>query len=231
VTSALSPTSARVDLHCHTSASFDSVADPVALMARAVASGLTHLAITDHDTIDGALRAAACAPAGLRILVGSEVLTQEGDLVFVFLDEPMPTGLTARDAIAVGRERGALVGIPHPFDTTRRSILLDPDQESLVAEVDWIEVWNGRVPRGSANVKAAALARRHQVPAVGASDAHTLLEVGSVHTTMTGDPSTAVGLLAALRGRLSIVGAGVGSSPGRRSRWLRRADGDRARTL
>ena len=44
----------RVDLHCHTSASFDGVADPTALVARAAERGLTHVAITDHDTLDGA---------------------------------------------------------------------------------------------------------------------------------------------------------------------------------
>jgi predicted metal-dependent phosphoesterase TrpH len=58
---------ARVDLHCHTSASFDGVADPVALVARATERGLTHLAITDHETLDGAFRAVDAAPAGLTV--------------------------------------------------------------------------------------------------------------------------------------------------------------------
>ncbi len=44
------PPTARVDLHCRTRASFDGVADPVALVARAARRGLTHVAITDHNT-------------------------------------------------------------------------------------------------------------------------------------------------------------------------------------
>ena len=48
---------AFIDLHCHTSASFDSLSDPVKVVRAAAARGLTHLAITDHDRIDGALRA------------------------------------------------------------------------------------------------------------------------------------------------------------------------------
>ena len=88
---------ARIDLHCHTRASFDGVADPAALVARAAAIGLTHLAVTDHDTLDGAFRARDAAPAGLQVLIGCEVLTLQGDLVFtadaprfIVIAEPAP---------------------------------------------------------------------------------------------------------------------------------------------
>ncbi len=104
------PNLSHVDLHCHTRASRDSIADPVALLARAVKRGLTHLAITDHDTIDGALHAAASAPEGLTVIVGCEVLTTGGDLILLFLERPIPMGLSPREAIAAGREEGALSG-------------------------------------------------------------------------------------------------------------------------
>ena len=48
---------AFVDLHVHTSASFDSLAAPESQVKAAATRGLTHIAITDHDTIDGALAA------------------------------------------------------------------------------------------------------------------------------------------------------------------------------
>jgi predicted metal-dependent phosphoesterase TrpH len=211
---------ARVDLHCHTSASFDGVADPAALAARAAERGLTHIAVTDHETIDGALLAAAAAPPGLRVLVGSEVNTPQGDLVFVFLERSLPLGLSAREAIEAGREQGALVGIPHPFDSSRRSLLLESTNEELVGLVDWVEGWNARVTRRAANDKAAALARHAGLPAIGASDSHTLLEIGSAYTTMTGDPSTRAGLLEALKGPLEIVSAGSMTAPGRLARLL-----------
>jgi predicted metal-dependent phosphoesterase TrpH len=212
----------RVDLHSHTRASFDGVAEPEALVMRAAERGLTHLAITDHETLDGAHRAAAAAPAGIHVLIGSEVNTPEGDLIFVLLDRALPKGLSAREAIAAGREQGALVGIPHPYDTGRRSLLLDSANEELVALVDWVEAWNGRVPIAAMNAEAAALARRTERPGIGASDAHTLLEIGTVYTTMTGDPSTAAGLLAALRGPLTINGGEPTIPPRRFPRLGRR---------
>ncbi len=200
---------ARVDLHCHTNASFDGHVDPVALVRRAAERGLTHIAITDHDTIDGAREAVARASAGIHVIVGSEVLTTEGDLIFVFLQQALPRGLSAREAIEAGREQGALVGIPHPFDRTRRSLLRDaanPEQVALVSLVDWIEVHNARVPWQRVNDQAADLARRTGVPGIGVSDAHALLEVGAACTVMAGDPGDPDGLLAGLRGPMTIEG-------------------------
>jgi predicted metal-dependent phosphoesterase TrpH len=210
----------RVDLHCHTSASFDGVAAPDAVVARAVERGLTHLAITDHDTLDGAMRAVDAAPAGLHVIVGCEVSTPEGDLVFVFLGQALPRDLSAREAIAAGREQGALVGIPHPFDRDRRSLLRDPANEELASEVDWIEAWNGRVATDAVNRQAARLVQRLGAPGVCVSDAHALLEVGTAWTSMEGDPSTPGGLLAALHGPLAIMGLPSKPATGQLERLL-----------
>ncbi|HEU0242817.1 MAG TPA: PHP domain-containing protein, partial [Candidatus Limnocylindrales bacterium] len=70
-----------IDLHCHTNASFDSLSDPAKVVRAAATRGLTHLAITDHDRIDGALRARDAAPAGLTVIVGEEIRTADGDLI------------------------------------------------------------------------------------------------------------------------------------------------------
>ena len=220
--------SARVDLHCHTSASFDGVSDPAALVARAAERGLTHVAITDHDTLDGAFRARDAAPAGITVLIGCEVHTREGDLVLVFLEQPIGRGLSARDAIAAGREQGAVIGIPHPYDHARRSLLLQPANEELVGLVDWVESRNARVTRQAANERAAALAARLAVPGIGVSDAHALIEVGRTYTAMSGDPATAASLLAALRGPMTIVHE---DSPGATSRRLGRLLGRRPGAL
>jgi hypothetical protein len=61
---------AFIDLHCHTRASFDSLANPDAVVRAAASRGLTHLAITDHDRIDAALEARDAAPDELFLIVG-----------------------------------------------------------------------------------------------------------------------------------------------------------------
>ena len=106
---AVEPAPFASDLHVHTSASFDSLASPASVVRAAAARGLTHLAITDHDRIDGALAARALAAElapNLTILVGQEVKTRDGDLICVFLERPIPTGLPAAEAIAAARDQG-----------------------------------------------------------------------------------------------------------------------------
>lgn len=196
---------AFVDLHCHTNGSFDSLADPVGVARVAAARGLTHLAITDHDRIDGALRARDAAPDGLTIIVGEEIRTREGDLIGLFLSEAIPPGLPAAEAVGAIRAQGGLVGIPHPFDRFRGSLMRDETMTGLAAQVDWIEVHNARLFGSSGNERAAALAHASGRPGVAVSDAHTILEIGVASTALDGDPSTAAGLLEALSGRIDLL--------------------------
>jgi predicted metal-dependent phosphoesterase TrpH len=189
---------AFVDLHCHTSASFDSLASPGGVVRAAAARGLTHLAITDHDRIEGALRARDAAPAGLVVIVGEEIRTADGDLIALFLERAVEPGRSARDTIDAVRAQGGVVGIPHPFDRFRGSMLKDPRLEALARHVDWVEAHNARVVAGGGNEKAAAFAREAGLPGVAVSDAHSVVEVGVAYSVLEGDPSTPEGLLAAL---------------------------------
>jgi predicted metal-dependent phosphoesterase TrpH len=196
---------AFIDLHCHTSASFDSLAAPAAVVRTAAARGLTHLAITDHDRIDGALEARAAAKAEglpLSVIIGQEIRTTDGDMIGVFLAEPIEPGLSPAAAIAAVRGQGGLIGIAHPFDRFRGSLGRDEAGaaafEAIAGQVDWIEAWNARLMFGDGNARAAALATRLGIPGVAVSDAHTTLEVGVAATVLEGDPSTPEGLKAAL---------------------------------
>ncbi len=178
-------------------------------MRAAVSRGLTHLAITDHDRIEGALEAqsiaASDAPA-LTVIVGQEIRTRAGDLIGVFLREAIPVGLPPAEAIAAVREQGGLVGAAHPFDRFRGSVGRDATSiEDFAGSLDWVEAWNARLIVGDGNTRAAELAQRHGIAGVAVSDAHTTLEVGVAATILQGDPSTAAGLRAALAGPIELV--------------------------
>lgn len=213
---------AFIDLHCHTSASFDSLASPEAVVRAAAKRGLTHLAITDHDRIEGALRARDAAPDGLTVLVGEEVKTSDGDLIAVFLERAVAPGRPARETIAEVREQGGLVGIPHPFDRFRGSMLKDPGLEAIGELVDWVEAHNARIVGGSGNERAAAFAREMRLPGIAVSDAHSTVEVGVAYTILDGDPSTPAGLLAALAALGGLAGLGAEELvPGRATYFVR----------
>jgi predicted metal-dependent phosphoesterase TrpH len=192
---------AFVDLHSHTSASFDSLATPRAVVRAAASRGLTHLAVTDHDRIDGALEAREMATREappLTVLVGQEIRTRQGDLIGVFLERPIRSGLDAFEAIEDVRAQGGLVGIPHPFDRFRSSLLGTGEVDELAPLVDWVETHNARIMVGNGNQRAAEWAVEHELPGVAVSDAHSVLEIGVAYVALDGDPSTADGLRAAL---------------------------------
>jgi len=203
---------AFVDLHSHSRGSFDSLSAPKDMVGAAVDRGLTHLAITDHDRIDVAQEAKALAPAELTILVGEEVKTRDGDLICVFLDRAIAPGMSAMETIAAAREQGGLVGIPHPFDRMRGSLLRDATMASLAPHVDWVEAHNARVV-GPGNEDASVFALEHGLPGVAVSDAHSVMEIGVAYIALNGDPSTPAGLLAALA-QLEVI-------PGRASYFVR----------
>jgi predicted metal-dependent phosphoesterase TrpH len=198
------------DLHTHSSASFDSLADPRKMIEKAVRVGLTHLAITDHERIDGAQRARDLAPAQLQVIVGEEIRSADGDILGLFLERPVPPGLSAEETAAAIREQGGLVGLPHPFDSFRSSGgskagEAEQKLEALASIVDYVETHNARAYR-DANPLAGAFAERHGIPGVASSDAHSIIELGIASTVLPGPFTTAQGLLALLPAAALVTG-------------------------
>jgi predicted metal-dependent phosphoesterase TrpH len=200
---------AFVELHCHSSASYDSLSAPEQIVRAAASRGLTHLAITDHERIDAAVEARELAPPGLTVIVGEEIRSTDGDVIGLFLERAVPAGLSALETIAAIHEQGGLAGIPHPFDRFRFSGLVRVDEgrlARLLEAADYIEAFNARVPYAGANERAAVLARERGLPWVAASDAHTIMEVGVSCTRLQGRVSSADDMLAALADAMLLTG-------------------------
>lgn len=177
-------TRAFIDLHCHTAASFDCLTRPADIVRAAARRGLTHLVVTDHDRIDGALAARDAAPSGLTVIVGEEVKTaSQGEVIGLFLERKIPRGLTLAETIAEIRRQGGVVYVPHPFDRMHSV----PDYEHLLAvldDIDAIEVFNPRVAISEFNEEAARFAEKYRIPAGAGSDAHVVQGLGSVRIRM-----------------------------------------------
>ncbi|HTS14122.1 MAG TPA: PHP domain-containing protein [Candidatus Sulfotelmatobacter sp.] len=192
---------AFVDLHSHSSFSFDSLSKPADLVRVAAERGLTHLAITDHERLDGALEGRAHAPAGLTVIVGEEIRTADGDMLGLYLTEVVAPGMSAAETVDAIHAQGGLAGLPHPFDHYRNSGLRGEREAAMVAlapRLDFIEAYNARAAFGDANARAAEFAVRNGLPGVASSDAHSLLEVGVACTIVPGPIETPDQLRAAL---------------------------------
>ena len=70
--------SAFADLHLHTQFS-DGTFSPEVLVSHARSRGLTAIALTDHDTMEGCVRTAiACREAAIEFIPGSELTAEQG---------------------------------------------------------------------------------------------------------------------------------------------------------
>ncbi|MCJ7824354.1 MAG: PHP domain-containing protein, partial [Anaerolineales bacterium] len=143
--------------------------------------GIERLAITDHNTIAGALLAKKLAPE--LIVVGEEVLTERGELIGYYMKEEIPQGLSVKETLRRFKDQGAFISIPHPFDLWRNGWRSEELLE-LLPEVDAVEVFNARCLLKVHNLNALAFAKKHNKLMLAGSDAHTLLEVGLAVTRL-----------------------------------------------
>ena len=168
----------RIDLHTHTHYSPDGITSPQRLVQACVRKGITCVAVTDHNTIRGALAVKEIAP--FRVIVGEEIRSAEGEIIGLFLSEEVPPGLSAQDTIERIRAQGGLVSLPHPTDRFRGGVGAE-GLAHLAPLVDIVEVMNARTTLGRDNDEAARLAGEHGLVAVAVSDAHSPWEIGRVY--------------------------------------------------
>ncbi|HEX9090809.1 MAG TPA: PHP domain-containing protein [Anaerolineales bacterium] len=166
-----------VEFHCHTWYSHDSLVRLPQLLATCRKKGLQHLAITDHNTIQGALEAVALDPH--TFIAGEEILTLQGELLAYFVKELVPAGLPASETINLLRQQGVFISVAHPFDTLRKGHWTLDDLLEITPYVDAIEVFNSRCIAAQANQQAAEFAQEHHLLATVGSDAHSLGEVAA----------------------------------------------------
>jgi predicted metal-dependent phosphoesterase TrpH len=186
----------RVDCHLHTVASGDAVLTLEQLAERARQTGLDVVCITDHNVTAAAVRATERG-LGVRVVVGEEIRTPDGDVIGLFLTERIPYVLPLAEVIGRIKAQRALVYVPHPFDLARSS--LGRVLPGLCAEgaVDIIEVFNAKIRDGALNQRAAGLARAFGLPGGAGSDAHDAPGVGAAYLEMP-DFDGPAGFLAAL---------------------------------
>jgi predicted metal-dependent phosphoesterase TrpH len=193
----------RADFHSHSNYSRDSLIRPEAYVDTCVRKGVTCIAVTDHNEIEGAFviekLAAERAPGRLKVVIGEEVKTAEGEIIGLFLKELVPRGMSPEDTIEAIHAQGGLAVIPHPYDIFRRSVLTDEAIERVKTTVDAIEGFNCRNILAKHDQKARDTAAGVDKPITLGTDSHSTWELGGA-TLELDDFETPEELLQSLRG-------------------------------
>lgn len=172
----------KADLHVHTIYSHDSLITPKDLVFYAKKRGLTAVAITDHDTIEGALKIAK--ETDFLIIPGIEVSSRNGHIIGLNLQEPIPKGLSPDETVDKIREAGGIAVACHPFALFKGSL-----GKHTSAKFDAIETINASAfPFNRSTKKAQEIADRFRISRVAGSDAHYGPAVGYAYTLIDAEP-------------------------------------------
>ena len=172
----------KVDLHCHTHFSLDSLTKIHLLLDKARELGLDKIAITDHNCLLGAQIAYEMDPD--LVIMGEEVRTDVGEVIAYFVQEEIPKGLPLLRTLELLEAQGAVISIPHPVDRARNSALGPYYSRAIADRVDAIEVLNSRCLWAADNHRAAALSDEFGTLRTAGSDAHIVRELGQCGVLM-----------------------------------------------
>jgi len=192
----------KADLHMHTNFS-DGKPTPEEIIDYVVnKTDLNIIAITDHDTIEGAKLAQRIVKEkklDLKIIIGEEISAKEGHIVGLFLKKVVPKGLSAKETIKRVKEQKGLVVIPHPFyytpiNTVKMAVMNGIGLNNILKNlknIDAIETVDNTPTLADENFVAhfwnSILLHK---PETGSSDAHIKEAIGMGFTLFEGETKT-----------------------------------------
>jgi predicted metal-dependent phosphoesterase TrpH len=188
----------KLDLHVHTCYSPDALTTLEEVVLYSKKRGLDGVAITDHDTIDGALRLRK--EKELIIIPGVEVSTLEGHVLALNITQSIPPGLTIHETTRRIHEAGGIAIAAHPSVFYKKMNRVD-------SSLDAIEVINASAfPFLLSTYLNRKLARRLDLPQTAGSDAHHAPEIGFAYTLIHADPEVEEIVQAIKEGAIVPVG-------------------------
>lgn len=188
----------KVDFHIHTNFSDGKNSVEEILDYVQNKTDIDYIAISDHDTIEGAILAKKLISSRnyrFQVIIGEEISTKEGHLLGLFLNKKISPGLSFKETIFEIKKQGGVVVAPHPFYQSSfykdGNLIGGIGLKNVYKErnnIDAVETNNGNlIMFFSENRKAAQLNQNIvQLPSVGGSDAHVLSSIGKSYTIVFG---------------------------------------------
>ncbi len=168
----------KADLHVHTTYSKDSLITPKDLVYYSKKRGLTAVAVTDHNQLEGARKIAK--ETDFLIIPGMEVSSSDGHIVALNVQELILKGLSAVDTVERIHKAGGVAVACHPYVYFKGCL-----RDNVCATFDAIEVINARAfPFKSSVKKAEQTAKNLGLSRVAGTDAHYGPQIGYAYTVI-----------------------------------------------
>lgn len=174
-------------MHTHSIISYDGSIDEKGY-ERLLATGIIDCtAITDHQEVSFAI--AMRKKFGEKVIVGEEIDTFDGQLIGLFLQKKVPSGLSAKETCDEIHAQGGLVYVPHPFERKRWSMqrgILD----EIHRDIDIVEGFNARGFLRENQKEAQSFAKQYGIPTAASSDAHSYRGMGTAYSILVAIPTS-----------------------------------------
>ena len=183
----------KADIHIHTTYS-DGLMTPEAVVEYAATqTELSVIAISDHDTIEGAIAARRYRDSykadfgHLEIIIASEITSRHGDILRLFLSRDIPAAMSAAETVEAIHSQGGLAIAVHPYSFLVPGMVKGVKGQVQRLPFDGVETRNGAPTEFPSNYLAQWLNRRRRgLPETGGSDSHYLRTVGQTFTLFPG---------------------------------------------
>ncbi len=170
---------AKIDLHTHSIASADG-GITVAQYTKAIETkSIDIIAITDHNKIDFAVNLHKKYPK--NIIVGEEIMTNTGEIIGLFIDKKIESGLSIEETVTEIKQQSGLCYIPHPLEKLRNGLSWE-NLEKIKQNIDILEVGNGRAVNKKNYKKLVSWAEQNAISIASSSDAHGKRGLGRSYT-------------------------------------------------
>jgi len=171
----------KIDLHVHTCYSHDAVTTLEEVVTYSKKRGLDGVAITDHDTLLGALK--LVKKSKLLVIPGIEITALGGHVLALNITKPIPPKLDLSETVQRIHEAGGIAVAAHPTSFYKSAL------SRQITSYDAIEVINSAaVPFSFSTYLNRKLVTRLNLPQTAGSDSHYAPEIGAAYTIVEADP-------------------------------------------
>jgi len=176
----------KIDLHVHTHYSADATTTLKEVEHYALKNDLDGVAITDHETLKGALKLAK--KSKLTVIPGLEIETLTGHILALNITTLIPSKLSFTQTVQKIHDVGGVAVVAHPAVELKTALGRNIRSNS---NIDAVEVINSAsFPFFLSTHLSCKLAERLNLPQTAGSDAHHASEIGTAYTLVDADSNS-----------------------------------------